>query len=85
MDGVPPLALCSTVRAAINQSLIGAYLPQCEGDGSFSPVQCHESYCWCVHAQTGEPVGEMFRFQSTNPVCTSKMLLLGFVTCTCVD
>ena len=29
---------------------LGAYVPQCELDGSYSQVQCHSStgYCWCV-------------------------------------
>ncbi|KAK3921211.1 SPARC-related modular calcium-binding protein 1 [Frankliniella fusca] len=29
------------------------FLPQCQGDGSFSPLQCHEEsgYCWCVTPQ----------------------------------
>ena len=30
--------------------LIGEFIPQCEEDGSYSPVQCWSStgYCWCV-------------------------------------
>ena len=30
--------------------LIGEFVPQCESDGSFSPMQCWGSagYCWCV-------------------------------------
>ena len=30
--------------------LIGEFVPQCEEDGSYSPVQCWSStgYCWCV-------------------------------------
>ena len=30
--------------------LIGEFIPQCEDDGSYSPLQCWSStgYCWCV-------------------------------------
>ena len=30
--------------------LIGEFIPQCEEDGSYSPLQCWSStgYCWCV-------------------------------------
>ena len=47
-----------------NTSLIGAYVPQCNSDGSFSSVQCHAStgYCWCVNVQTGEPASGVIRF-----------------------
>ncbi|XP_043926434.1 thyroglobulin-like [Protopterus annectens] len=28
----------------------GAYIPQCDTDGSYKPMQCHDStgFCWCV-------------------------------------
>ena len=38
------------------QSLLGAFQPSCEDDGSFSEVQCHERSCWCVDVVTGQPV-----------------------------
>merc|ERR1712168_250523 len=33
-----------------HESLIGVYVPQCESNGDYSPMQCHVStgYCWCV-------------------------------------
>lgn len=38
------------------QSLLGAFQPSCEDDGSFSEMQCHERSCWCVDVVTGQPV-----------------------------
>lgn len=70
LPGVYPTSICSAVRDdVLNRSLIGAYVPQCEEGGYFSPVQCHAStgYCWCVHAQTGEPISDARQF--TEPQC----------------
>ena len=56
-EGVLPTPLCTAVREkALNKSqgLLGALVPQCESDGSFSAIQCHEGSCWCVNTTTGE-------------------------------
>lgn len=55
-----------------NASLIGAYLPQCEEDGSFSLLQCHAStgYCWCVNGQSGVPISDLVRFEQPSCNCT---------------
>uniref|UniRef100_A0A674IHU2 SPARC related modular calcium binding 1 n=1 Tax=Terrapene triunguis TaxID=2587831 RepID=A0A674IHU2_9SAUR len=36
----------------------GTFVPECEGDGTYKPVQCHQAtgYCWCMQADTGRPV-----------------------------
>ncbi|KAG6928179.1 SPARC-related modular calcium-binding protein 1-like [Chelydra serpentina] len=36
----------------------GTFVPECEGDGTYKPVQCHQAtgYCWCVQVDTGRPV-----------------------------
>ena len=59
-----------------NASLIGAYLPQCEEDGSFSLLQCHAStgYCWCVNGQSGVPISDLVRFEQ--PSCSELGLLV---------
>ena len=48
---------------------IGAFVPQCEGDGSFSTVQCWGStgYCWCVESTSGRPISEGVRGQPDCP------------------
>ena len=55
-DGTSPSPLCTAVKAkAENESngLLGAYIPSCEDDGSFSQIQCHEGLCWCVDTESG--------------------------------
>ena len=41
---------CQQEFDAIPEGIVGAFVPQCEEDGSYSKVQCHGStgYCWCV-------------------------------------
>ena len=36
----------------------GVFIPQCNVDGSFQAVQCHDEaqYCWCVFVDTGRPI-----------------------------
>ncbi|XP_046859506.1 neurogenic locus Notch protein-like isoform X3 [Xenia sp. Carnegie-2017] len=52
---------CEEERDAVlsDPDLLGAFLPQCEEDGSYSDVQCHPStgYCWCVDSE-GEKIAE---------------------------
>lgn len=50
---IPCLSFGQTpcLDAVANASgLIGEFIPQCEDDGSYSPIQCWGStgYCWCV-------------------------------------
>nr|XP_020447648.1 nidogen-2 isoform X2 [Monopterus albus] len=39
--------------------IVGAYVPQCDNDGQYTPLQCHSStgYCWCVDSQGQERAG----------------------------
>uniref|UniRef100_A0ACB8FT20 Uncharacterized protein n=1 Tax=Sphaerodactylus townsendi TaxID=933632 RepID=A0ACB8FT20_9SAUR len=36
----------------------GTFVPECEPDGTYKMVQCHQAtgYCWCVRVDTGRPV-----------------------------
>uniref|UniRef100_A0A452H510 SPARC related modular calcium binding 1 n=1 Tax=Gopherus agassizii TaxID=38772 RepID=A0A452H510_9SAUR len=36
----------------------GTFVPECEGDDTYKPIQCHQAtgYCWCVQADTGRPI-----------------------------
>ncbi|XP_032361998.1 nidogen-2 isoform X24 [Etheostoma spectabile] len=39
--------------------LVGAYVPQCDADGQYTPLQCHSStgHCWCVDRRGQERTG----------------------------
>ncbi|XP_054855964.1 SPARC-related modular calcium-binding protein 1-like [Eublepharis macularius] len=49
-------------REAIEEAQLhqqeGTFIPECEGDGTYKMVQCHQAtgYCWCVRVDTGRPV-----------------------------
>ena len=70
------------------------FVPQCRGDGSYTDVQCHEMYCWCVNQETGESIPDTSKVMrdgvkpncvihqdtATGELCTiqSKIKLDGF-------
>ncbi|XP_049919100.1 nidogen-2 isoform X10 [Epinephelus moara] len=39
--------------------IVGAYVPQCDDDGQYTPLQCHGStgHCWCVDRRGQERAG----------------------------
>tara|TARA_B100000902_G_scaffold393861_1_gene448965 strand:+ start:2602 stop:3183 length:582 start_codon:yes stop_codon:yes gene_type:complete len=58
---------------------IGEFIPQCEDDGSYSPIQCWSStgYCWCVDEDGVEIPGTSLGPGEGNPDCG---IILG-----CID
>ena len=70
MPGMTVAPLCPALRSTSGG--IGAFVPQCEDDGSFSSVQCWGStgYCWCAESTSGRPVTEGIRGQ---PECPGKL------------
>lgn len=50
--------------------LVGAFVPQCNDDGTWKHTQCHGStgYCMCVDDE-GNQVGDMFQPWIENKVC----------------
>ena len=70
MAGMTVAPLCPALRG--QSGGIGAFIPQCEDDGSFSSVQCWGStgYCWCVESTSGRPVTEGVRGE---PECPGKL------------
>lgn len=41
---------CIAVKHKITPDLLGAYVPDCDSQGYYKPIQCHSSIgmCWCV-------------------------------------
>ncbi|CAI9734988.1 Hypothetical predicted protein [Octopus vulgaris] len=51
---IKPLAYttktCTQLKSETEgKNLLGAFIPRCETDGTFSAVQCHGSVCYCAH------------------------------------
>ena len=46
----------------------GAFVPQCEDDGSYKKIQCHGStgYCWCVNENGVKLEGTDVQFKPPN-------------------
>ncbi|XP_035984365.1 nidogen-2 isoform X2 [Fundulus heteroclitus] len=68
-------SVCERWRASLIEHYGGKpdpnqYLPQCEPDGEFSPVQCYgeSSYCWCVD-QDGREVPGTRSNDAVKPAC----------------
>ena len=75
--GETPYPLCPLIKeraSGDSTSLVGAYIPQCQDDGNFSPVQCHGStgYCWCVNVRTGVPISDLVA-PGVDISCTSEL------------
>ena len=54
---------CEQLKNSITPGLIGAYIPQCDDNGNFKPLQCWGSVgsCWCANVFTGKPVTKKTR------------------------
>ncbi|XP_027866982.1 nidogen-2 isoform X6 [Xiphophorus couchianus] len=68
-------SVCERWRASLIEHYGGnpdpqQYLPQCEPDGEFSPVQCYgeSTYCWCVD-QEGREIDGTRSHDAVKPAC----------------
>ncbi|XP_072895083.1 nidogen-2 [Hemitrygon akajei] len=61
----------SQVEVSPHGPLIGAYVPQCDDEGNFRPMQCHGStgYCWCVYENGQEVPGTRTAPGTGQPRC----------------
>jgi len=48
--------LLSSVDRLPLKQLANGYVPSCSAEGSFNPVQCDNSYCWCVEVESGREI-----------------------------
>lgn len=46
------------------------HFPWCRADGSFNPMQCYGSYCYCVNEKGIEMPGTKISTSMGRPVCT---------------
>ncbi|GAB1605671.1 nidogen-2-like [Argonauta hians] len=50
---------CLRLRAAgLNSQLIDIFIPKCEQDGTYTPVQCHTNGCYCAD-EFGAPITDV--------------------------
>uniref|UniRef100_H3BX85 Nidogen 2 n=1 Tax=Tetraodon nigroviridis TaxID=99883 RepID=H3BX85_TETNG len=70
-----PESVCERWRTSLIEHYGGKpepqqYLPQCEADGQFSPVQCYgeTTYCWCVD-QDGREIAGTRSYDAVKPAC----------------
>uniref|UniRef100_A0A8D3DVF5 Nidogen-2 n=1 Tax=Scophthalmus maximus TaxID=52904 RepID=A0A8D3DVF5_SCOMX len=59
---VGPKSQCEQHRDSLQSGLdvsVGAFIPQCDSDGRYRPLQCHGStgHCWCVDSRGQERAG----------------------------
>ncbi|XP_051915040.1 uncharacterized protein nid2a isoform X4 [Hippocampus zosterae] len=74
-----PKSHCEQHRESIQTTspgghqLTGAYVPQCDANGHYTPQQCHGStgHCWCVDSQGQERPGTRTR-PGTTPIDCDK-------------
>ena len=45
-------------------------MPWCQTDGSFNPMQCYGSYCYCVNEKGNQMPGTKISVSVGRPVCT---------------
>ena len=58
----------SAEESISNKQVLGAFVPQCQPDGSYKPVQCHAltGFCWCVDDNGTRVQGTEERFKMPN-------------------
>nr|XP_057941845.1 hemopexin-like isoform X2 [Doryrhamphus excisus] len=55
--------------------IVGAFVPQCDANGQYTPQQCHGSsgHCWCVDSQGQERPGSRTPPGTTPTVCDNPV------------
>ncbi|KAK3737699.1 hypothetical protein QZH41_008038 [Actinostola sp. cb2023] len=69
---------------ALRNYVPGQFVPRCQNNGHFNPVQCHGSFCYCVNEDGQEIQGTKTYIYTGRPRCTYKesrgpALDIGFV------
>ncbi|XP_078262824.1 uncharacterized protein nid2a isoform X2 [Rhinoraja longicauda] len=58
-------------EVSLRGPIVGFYIPQCDEEGNFRPMQCHGStgHCWCVHENGQEVPGTRAPPGTAQPRC----------------
>ncbi|XP_022806051.1 uncharacterized protein LOC111343164 [Stylophora pistillata] len=68
--GAPLTSCWRAYQDALRSYTIDKFIPWCRPDGSYSPVQCYRSYCYCVN-KDGQEISDTRTFTVTGkPKCT---------------
>ena len=55
------------------------FIPWCQADGSYSPLQCYQSYCYCVDRDGKEIVNTRTYAKTGQPKCTHSSEFIVFL------
>lgn len=59
-----------TYQDALKRDSMNRFVPWCRADGSYSPVQCFSSYCYCVNTNGQEISNTRTYVETGKPKCT---------------
>ncbi|XP_068110862.1 nidogen-2 [Hyperolius riggenbachi] len=83
-DERPPATPCLEKRHALHDQfhprgprppLVGAFIPECDAEGNYVPLQCHGStgHCWCVDKDGNEIAGTRLPPGQGVPQCSTPV------------
>lgn len=55
------------------------FIPWCQADGSYSPLQCYQSHCYCVDRDGQEIVNTRTYVETGQPKCTYSSEFIVFL------
>ncbi|XP_068135044.1 WAP four-disulfide core domain protein 8-like [Hyperolius riggenbachi] len=79
-DVVPGLTKCQKEhQEAMGSNAVGRFVPDCDKDGNYKPLQCSSSsgYCWCVTSDGEKVPGTDTRPGRPEPNCENRGIKPG--------
>ena len=75
-----PLTACwKSYQDALKSDSTNRFVPWCRPDGSYSPVQCYRSYCYCVNRDGQEIINTRTFIETGKPRCTYSSEFMAFL------
>jgi hypothetical protein len=70
----PCASQLASMAEEISEGMVGKFVPKCDKDGDFMPVQCHGSTgtCWCADSQGIEVRGSRMSVRRSGQVLTPQ-------------